>query len=520
MLTPFEICNLHLEEKKREAEDKQRELELKEREREHEERERQREEREREREERERERRATDLREREREIERRNGSGDGYGGGDDMRRREDQIRHQDWDQGQPSSHCDYPDRGSGSGIGNGSGMGSARGILQANAEGSLLGREVSDRTREVGGESGGGSASGIYIDRTGNRATGRDAFTHEGHEAARGGFVLGQRVDENSDPARTGLNQSLGHPAHHAQPQPVPRAQETADGIAEPFSPTADPGPPMSPPRTPVRPMYTQTPADYSPTQDPAMMHPPPPGAFQLAPQGGQRIDVGRLADSAPPPAPAIRSVRTPAPWREAVRCEDDWVAKARKMVMDPDAWREYQNWSLSQGGDDALAFKLLRDMVLSPNVGLPAADLNSIFELQAALPVELCGEDSAMLEKSDIPRSELNRSGSFEKAHKLRPAQLSSLDRLGTQLDVALTPIYHAEDEDMGDDHYNRIILGADYCGAGKSGLGCVRGQTVRFDAGGDAVFLSSSRDGADVDMHSVSNDETGRPLAWSVVR
>lgn len=520
MLTPFEICSLHLEEQKREAEEERKREEDKQRERELKAREREREEREREREERERERRAIELRERERDRGRRRGSGDGYGSGDDLRLQESHFRRHDWDQGQPSSQWKNSNRESGSEIGTGSGMRSASGILQGSAWETPLGREASGRMREVGAVSGGGSASGIYIDRTGDRAPDRDAFIHEGQEAPSAGFVRGQRVDQSSDPARTSFDQSPGDPAHYSQPQPDSLAQEVADGTVEPFSPTADAAPPMSPPRTLVRPVYTQTPADYSPTQDPAMMQPRPPGTFELAPQAEQTIGGSRLLHSAPPPAPATLSVPTPAPEREAVGGEDDWVARARKMVMDVDGWREYEKWSLSQGGDDALAFKLVRDLVLSPNVGLSGADLSCIFELQAALPAESYEEDCAMLESCDIPRSELNRSGSNEKANKLSPAQLSSLDRLGTQLDIGLAPIYHAADEDMGDDYYNRIILGADYRGAGKSGLGCVRGQTVRFDAGGDASFMSSSRDGADVDMHSVSNDVTGRPLAWSLIR
>lgn len=434
-----------------------------------------------------------------RDLRDQNDSGDRYGYDEGARYRDNHDRHQHSDQWPHGSHRASPERrGGGTGTRNSYGSERERGHIYDSARYPRIDGGISDHGRGSGNASGSGSGVGSAgglcksNDRTGHLPSVRDAFAHEGHNAARGGGVQGPEVadEENRSCEPTRSSRSFGIPIQH-EAQLSSHTRDAANGFAHPLSPTALSGPSISPPRSLVsplnlRPQYRNSsrppalpnveesrqlrrgaplhvPAEYSPTQDPASTYPPLPADFQLNLPDEQAVVCRPLLDNTPPPAPELSSLpcfsppahvmhSSPAPEWKPECCEDDWVTKARQFLLDPDAWREYQVWSLAQGGDDALAFKLLRDMILSPNVGLSEFDLSRVFETTAALPAESYENDIAFLRACDIPQSKLCPNGAPGIARELSPRHLSSLDRLGSQVDntMTMTPVCNGEAESM----------------------------------------------------------------------
>lgn len=212
--------------------------------------------------------------------------------------------------------------------------------------------------------------------------------------------------------------------------------------------------------------------------------------------------DGNKLRVNPPTSPPRPRPIRQPP-----VPREDVLVSKAREAVMDTRMWREYRDWSISAGGVDALAYKLLRDLILSPNIGLSQTDIENVFEIFDSLTVEkMSSGDLGLIEVDMIPKSLLTPCGGQEKASTLPTSQMESLNRFGTQVEIALDPAFHHPSEDSDGGNYRHIVL--------APGIGCIRGQTVANPDSYEPQFLSSKRDEA-IDHHdSVLKDDTYKAL------
>lgn len=229
----------------------------------------------------------------------------------------------------------------------------------------------------------------------------------------------------------------------------------------------------------------------------------------------GRVVDVSGGGSSSlmpppPPPAPPSSSLLQ----QQVLSQEDDPVARAKNTPMTSELWNEFGEACKSLGGGDYLAFKILRDTLLSPNIGTSPGDISAVLGVLDSLPVQSSTEDGSFeLDNSKIAESVLTGFGAPEVASELPPPQLQALNRVGVQVEIALDPTYHAVSEDMGDADYNNIILSRN-----GNGLGCIRGQTVgatnnSFSA--DQVrFLSSKCDEAVTHADSVSMDPTLRDI------
>jgi hypothetical protein len=130
---------------------------------------------------------------------------------------------------------------------------------------------------------------------------------------------------------------------------------------------------------------------------------------------------------------------------REAV-VESDRKKQARIAVTDLsramtlEDWKGLERMWLSQRGVSALAFKIIRDGLLSPNVGLPLADKATMNEILARVPVHSEGDEGWVVRTADYPKCGLMPTGSVGVRSQ---GECDALKRTAMALLVGIDPFF-----------------------------------------------------------------------------
>lgn len=112
--------------------------------------------------------------------------------------------------------------------------------------------------------------------------------------------------------------------------------------------------------------------------------------------------------------------------------------------------WDVYRDNSMKASGPDALAFKIVRDMMLLPNRGLVLNDIRMLDDVTAQIRGVLEPNGTYRLDAADFPICDLSvpegKSGVQTEAH------IGTLERVNTMAMTALNPRYQSNSEGRND--------------------------------------------------------------------
>lgn len=110
--------------------------------------------------------------------------------------------------------------------------------------------------------------------------------------------------------------------------------------------------------------------------------------------------------------------------------------------------------------GANALAFKIVRDLLLSPNEGAKRADCTEVMRLIEQAPSFPQGNGESSIRYVDLPNSLLATLGISQAAATQHSFPSSdAARRVGTHVSSLLEPLYYAKDELSGDPSLNGYV-------------------------------------------------------------
>lgn len=121
---------------------------------------------------------------------------------------------------------------------------------------------------------------------------------------------------------------------------------------------------------------------------------------------------------------------------------------------MTVETWKAYERDMLARGGSDALAFKVVRDAFLSPNIGAKPADIDAMDRVMARVP-SFRGEDSSLrFEYGLMPRTDLTPFGRGQLVDgTVIGNELEAASRVSTIVKTSITPQHrHERDSELID--------------------------------------------------------------------
>jgi hypothetical protein len=117
---------------------------------------------------------------------------------------------------------------------------------------------------------------------------------------------------------------------------------------------------------------------------------------------------------------------------------------------MTPELWRSYEATSMNSSPVDALAFKIVRDMLLSPHMNLRPRDVAALDQILAVVPATLDTEGGYTFDAASFPTCDL--SDHFGKGGVANADLIAPLERINVTAMTALNPRFHAQAEDRND--------------------------------------------------------------------
>jgi hypothetical protein len=108
--------------------------------------------------------------------------------------------------------------------------------------------------------------------------------------------------------------------------------------------------------------------------------------------------------------------------------------------------WRAYEMHSMQASAADALAFKVVRDLFLSPACGLKQADVEQLGQIMARVPAAVTKDGAYEFEAAKFPVSEL--SVPFGREGLQSEDEVPCVERASTLAMLSLNPRFHASSE------------------------------------------------------------------------
>jgi hypothetical protein len=128
---------------------------------------------------------------------------------------------------------------------------------------------------------------------------------------------------------------------------------------------------------------------------------------------------------------------------RDPLSARDRWLEEP----MSVEEWRAMEDNFMEIGGDYALAFKILRESLLNPHVGIEEHDMDTCLEIFNRIPVSYQGGNLWSTEAVDAPRCTI-----FERGEQSVSSQeeVDALQRLGTLIRSHLDPFHRDTAEEV----------------------------------------------------------------------